>query len=79
MHDDKAGTMVLAKTEGVGEISMCGCGVVSVHLGNVSLRLEASALLEVEQMIQSALARLCELAERRKQGAAAAVAGSSVH
>ena len=78
MHEDKAGTMLLAKTEGVGEISMCGCGVVSVHLGNVSLRMEASALLEVEQMIQSALARLCELAERRKVDRAAA-AGSSVH
>ncbi len=78
MHEDTVGTVVLAKTEGLGEISMCPCGVVSVHLGNVSVRLEAAALLDVEGMIRNALERLCELAERRKQGSVA-IAGSSVH
>lgn len=63
MHEDHGGkSILLARTGGLGEISMCGCGVISLHLGSVTLRLESTALLEVDRMIQEALRNLCELA-----------------
>ncbi len=66
MHEEHGGrTILLAKTAGLGEISMCGCGVVSLHLGSVTLRLESQALLQVERMIQDALDQMCELAAQR--------------
>lgn len=63
MHENHGGkSVLLARTGGLGEISMCGCGVISLHLGSVTLRLESTALLEVERLIQEALRSLCELA-----------------
>ena len=61
MHDEHKGTILLAKTEGLGEVSLCGCGVISLHLGSVTLRLESRALLQVESLLQEAIQSLCEL------------------
>ena len=61
MHDEHKGTIVLAKTEGLGEVSLCGCGVISLHLGSVTLRLESRALLQVETLLQEAIQSLCDL------------------
>ena len=54
-------TVVLAERAGVGKVTVCGCGVVSLHLGGVTLRLPARALLQVEQLLEAALDQMCEL------------------
>lgn len=70
MHGDHQGKhILLAKTPGCGEISVCGCGVISLHLGNVTVRLESTALLQLEQMIQNAMDNLCDIAAMQAENA----------
>ena len=47
-------TTVLAIHEGLGSITMCGCGVVTLHLGGVSLRMEVSGFSQLETMMREA-------------------------
>ncbi|RXH56324.1 hypothetical protein [Granulicella sibirica] len=63
---DKAG--VLADREGLGSVSMCGCGVVSVNLGAFTLRMEPRAFLELEEMVREAGAELLARARLLEQG-----------
>lgn len=62
MRREGDGTIVLAQSPEFGAITMCSCGVVRMQLGAVTIRLEGTALLKVEQMIQNALDSLCEIA-----------------
>jgi hypothetical protein len=48
----------LALTEGLGSITICGCGTVSLHLGCVSVRLELDAFTQASAMCQAAMESL---------------------
>lgn len=49
---------VLARYQGLGSVSICGCGTVSLHVGGVTLRLEPTAFIQLETMIQDAVETL---------------------
>jgi hypothetical protein len=49
----------LAAHEGLGSITMCSCGVVSLHMGGVSLRMEISAFSRLEALVREAAEELC--------------------
>jgi hypothetical protein len=44
----------LADREGLGNVSVCGCGVVSINLAGISVRMEIGAFAQLEQMIREA-------------------------
>ncbi len=69
MHDHPEDAAVLAEITGLGKVTLCGCGVISLHLGSITLRLEAKALVQVEQMLEAALDQLCELRAQMGQSA----------
>jgi hypothetical protein len=51
-------------TNTVGDVAFCtDCGVVSVILQYMTLRLEANAFLELEALLSSSRARLLDLAQ----------------
>ncbi len=50
----EASNVQLASRSGLGEISMCGCGVIHVSIGAVSLRLVPEAFCELVVMCRSA-------------------------
>lgn len=62
LHGSEGKPVVLAEQSGLGDVRLCACGVVSLNLGAVSLRLEASALLQVQQLLEAALESMCEIA-----------------
>jgi hypothetical protein len=51
---EKAFPVQLSKLEGLGSVTMCGCGVVSLNIAGITLRLEASAFNQFEQMVGTA-------------------------
>jgi hypothetical protein len=59
MADKASEGIVLANHEGLGSITMCNCGVVSLHIGGISLRMEISAFSRLETMIREATEELC--------------------
>lgn len=70
MAETASGATVLAALEGLGSITMCSCGVVSLHMGGISLRMEISAFSRLETMVREATEELCSraiLLEKRKQ------------
>ena len=42
----------LAQQEGLGSISLCSCGTVSLHIGGVSIRMELSTFIQTVEMCQ---------------------------
>lgn len=50
----KSSPIQLSRLEGLGSVTMCGCGVVSLHIAGITLRLEAGAFQQLEQMIGAA-------------------------
>ncbi len=72
MQEHPEDAAVLAEIAGLGKVTMCGCGVISLHLGSITLRLEAKALAQMEQLLDAALDQLCEL-KAQLQGAPEAV------
>ncbi len=58
MADKIVGPATLANTEGLGSVTMCGCGVVSLHLRGISLRMELAAFHELEKMLCQARGEL---------------------
>jgi hypothetical protein len=50
----KAYPVELSRLDGLGSVTMCGCGVVSLHMAGVTLRLEAGAFSKLEAMVTSA-------------------------
>jgi hypothetical protein len=49
----------LSRLEGLGSVTMCGCGVVSLHMAGVTLRLETDAFSQLEQLVRLAQEALC--------------------
>jgi hypothetical protein len=48
----------LATSSGLGSITVCGCGTISVHVGGVSVRMELSAFVQTAEMFRMAIAQL---------------------
>ena len=48
----------LATLDGLGSVTLCGCGTISLHVGGVSVRMERSVLAETVAMCQDALRAL---------------------
>jgi hypothetical protein len=49
-----AAPAVLSAYEGLGSITMCSCGVVTLTLGGVSLRMDVTAFTQLETMMREA-------------------------
>jgi len=48
----------LASTDGLGSVTLCGCGTVSLHVGGISVRMEMAVFAETVSMCQNALRTL---------------------
>jgi hypothetical protein len=48
----------LASSAGLGSITVCGCGTLSVHVGGVTVRMELSAFVQTAEMFRIAVAHL---------------------
>jgi hypothetical protein len=48
----------LASSAGLGSISVCGCGTLSLHVGGVSVRMDLTAFVQTAEMFRIAIAHL---------------------
>jgi hypothetical protein len=48
----------LASSAGLGSISVCGCGTLSLHVGGVSIRMDLTAFVQTAEMFRIAVAHL---------------------
>jgi hypothetical protein len=48
----------LASSPGLGSISVCGCGTLSLHVGGVSVRMDLTAFVQTAEMFRIAVANL---------------------
>ena len=48
----------LASSAGLGSISACGCGTLSLHVGGVSVRMDLTAFVQTAEMFRIAVAHL---------------------
>jgi hypothetical protein len=48
----------LASSAGLGSISVCGCGTLSLHVGGVSVRMDLTAFVQTAEMFRIATAHL---------------------
>jgi hypothetical protein len=48
----------LASSEGLGSISVCGCGTLTLHVGGVSVRMDITAFVQTAEMFRIAVANL---------------------
>jgi hypothetical protein len=48
----------LASSAGLGSISVCGCGTLSLHVGGVSIRMDLTAFVQTAEMFRTAVAHL---------------------
>jgi hypothetical protein len=55
MCTESKGPEVLASSEGLGSVALCGCGTVSLHVQAMSLRMDLKAFQLAAAMIQRAL------------------------
>ena len=58
MCDQRQGYEMLAESDGLGSVALCGCGTVSLHVQAMSLRMDLKAFAQATAMMQSALAAL---------------------
>jgi 8-oxo-dGTP pyrophosphatase MutT (NUDIX family) len=58
MAEKSSPNTTLAAQEGIGSITMCDCGVVSLNMGGVTIRLEITAFSRLETMIREAAEEL---------------------
>jgi hypothetical protein len=58
MCDQDNQPQTLATVQGLGSITLCPCGTVSINVGGVSVRLEPSAFAQTAEMCRIALAAL---------------------
>ena len=54
--EDKQET--LASSRGLGSISVCACGTLSLHVGGVSIRMDLTAFVQTAEMFRIAVANL---------------------
>ncbi len=59
---------VLARSEGLGSVTVCGCGTISLHVGGVTLRLEPTAFIQLDTMVQDAIETLRTRALELEEG-----------
>ena len=67
MDHAAAKPIVLSDREGIGRVTMCGCGVVSLHLGGTSLRMDVATMAELERLLRSAVGELYALSLALKE------------
>ena len=66
--DHVAGSpIVLSDRHRTGRVTLCGCGVVSLHLGGTSLRMDVATLAELERLLRSAVGELYALSLALKE------------
>ncbi|RRA48905.1 hypothetical protein [Acidipila sp. EB88] len=53
-ENERDGNLVLAREQGLGEISICTCGVLQMTLGAVTLRLAPEAFVQMLRMCMEA-------------------------
>jgi hypothetical protein len=58
MCDTNNDPQTLATAAGLGSITICSCGTISLHIGGVSLRLDSTAFTLTAEMCRNALAAL---------------------
>ncbi len=58
MCDQQSKNETLATCPGLGSITVCPCGTVSLHVGGVSVRMEMSAYMQVAKMCHIAMLSL---------------------
>ncbi len=58
MCDEQNPHETLATCPGLGSITVCPCGTVSLHVGGVSVRMELSAYMQVAKMCHIAMLSL---------------------
>lgn len=73
---NESGTQKLASSEGLGSITMCGCGTLSLNVQAMSLRLDAESFAKLLMMCSDAMYVLEALAKRKT---VEVPAGSLVH
>jgi hypothetical protein len=58
MCDEQPQNETLATCPGLGSITVCPCGTVSLHVGGVSVRMELSAYMQMARMCHVAMLSL---------------------
>jgi hypothetical protein len=58
MCDENREVETLATCTGLGSITLCPCGTVSLHVGGVSLRMELGAFMQAAKMCHIAMLSL---------------------
>jgi len=58
MCDEQTVHETLATCPGLGSITLCPCGTVSLHVGGISVRMELSAYMQVAKMCHIAMLSL---------------------
>lgn len=58
MCDQQNSHETLATCPGLGSITLCSCGTVSLHVGGISVRMELSAYMQVAKMCHLAMLSL---------------------
>ncbi|NYF81242.1 hypothetical protein [Granulicella arctica] len=48
----------LARHEGLGSITLCSCGTISLHVGGVSVRMELASFIQTAGMCEQAMKNL---------------------
>ncbi len=49
------GPRVLSRVDGLGSVTVCGCGTLSLHLGGVSVRMDAETFAQAVGMCREAM------------------------
>ncbi|WP_260706862.1 hypothetical protein [Edaphobacter flagellatus] len=55
MCDENAVAETLASCPGLGGITLCPCGTISLHVGGVSVRMEPAAFMQMSRMCHEAM------------------------
>jgi hypothetical protein len=58
ISDEQPNTETLATCAGLGSITLCPCGTVSLHVGGVSVRMEMGAFMQAAKMCHLAMLSL---------------------
>ena len=58
MCDENRELETLATCSGLGSITLCPCGTVSLHVGGVSVRMELGAFMQAARMCHVAMLSL---------------------
>ncbi|MEI9978825.1 MAG: hypothetical protein WDN23_07425 [Edaphobacter sp.] len=71
-------TQTLAVLAGLGSVTLCPCGTVSLHVGGVSVRLETAAFVQTAEMCREAIEAL-KLHAQTLQSAATSAQSRMTH